>query len=281
VAKDDQGVANGSMGVAAGDYDGSGRPSLFVTNYENEMHALYRNDGREFFTFQTQRSGIAAIGRLYVGFGTGFIDVDNDGWEDLMIANGHVIRHPQAAPLKQRPVLLHNTAKGKETRFENYTTRGGPYFRADHVGRGIAFGDLDNDGRIDMVISHLNEPVVLLRNECGEGNHWLGLELATKDHRDVVGTKVILKVGNQTLTRFITAGGSYLSSSDRRCVFGLGQATKIDELAIFWPADSDTGRRLNQNWASRGGFDITTQFPIDRYHRLIQGEWAPQAPRGK
>src|SRR5262249_21010711 len=112
VARDDRGVANGSLGTAAADCDGSGRPCLWCTNYENEMHGLYRQRSNGTFLFSTPASGIAAIGRQFVGFGTGFLDIDNHGWEDLVIANGHVIRFPTGAPVRQRPVLLRNKGKG-------------------------------------------------------------------------------------------------------------------------------------------------------------------------
>src|SRR5437868_1975812 len=174
VARDERGVPNGSMGTDAADYDGTGRPSLWCTNYENEMHALYRNLGKGMFFFSTPASGIAAIGQSYVGFGTGFVDLDNHGYPDLAIANGHVIRFPGGSGVRQRPVLLRNKGNG---RFVDISRQGGTYFRSEHIGRGVAIGDLDNDGRPDLVISHLNEPVVLLRNETNVGNHWQGIEL--------------------------------------------------------------------------------------------------------
>jgi RNA polymerase sigma factor (sigma-70 family) len=243
-ARDDRGVPNGSMGVAAADYDGSGRASLWCTNYENEMHALYKNQGGGMFLFSTPAAGIAAIGQQYVGFGTGFLDVDNDGWEDLVITNGHVIRHPKQAGLQQRPVLLRNLGKG---RFADITIQGGDYFRAQHMGRGLVIGDLDNDGRPDLVISHLNEPVALLRNQAGVGQHWLGVELVGDKHRDIVGAKVIVEVGGRKLTRFTHGGGSYLSSGDRRMLFGLGKAARIDRLTVIWKPGQEqhwTGEQL-------------------------------------
>jgi hypothetical protein len=255
VALDGHGVANGSMGVDAADFNQSGRPSLWVTNYQNENHALYRNDGRELFSYVTQAAGIAAIGQTYVGFGTGFLDLDGDGWEDLVIANGHVIRHPQGTTVRQLPVLLRNRGRG---RFQDVTRQAGAYFRTPHLGRGLAIGDLDNDGRPDLVISHVNEPVVLLRNE-NRANHWLGVELAGCQHRDVVGARVTLEVGDRTLTQFAKGGGSYLSSGDRRLLFGLGMEDRVARLTVRWP----WGEPRVQHWDS---------LAIDRYHRLVQGK---------
>ncbi|HLJ96186.1 MAG TPA: CRTAC1 family protein, partial [Gemmataceae bacterium] len=229
VARGEDGTPDGSMGLDAADYDGRGLPSLWVTNYENEMHALYRNRGDGFFLFSTQSSGIAAIGRSYVGFGTGFLDVDGDGWEDLVIANGHVVRH--APNLRQRPVLLRNQGNG---RFANITADGGPYFQTPHRGRGLAVGDLDNDGRPDLVITHVNEPVVLLRNESPL-HPWLGIQLVGRENRDVVGAKVVLELDGRRQTRFAKGGGSYLSSGDRRFLFGLGTSTQAARLTVVWP----------------------------------------------
>jgi hypothetical protein len=257
VARDHNGVSNGSMGVDAADFDGSGRPSLWVTNYENELHGLYRNvlqQNRTYFIHSTQLTGIAAIGQVYVGFGTGFIDVDHDGWEDLFISNGHVIRHPYRDNLQQVPVLLRN----QQGRFEDATARGGSYFTARHRGRGVAFGDLDNDGKVDMVLCHVNEPVAVLRNVAETGHHWLGVALRTKDQRDVAGAKLMLSAGNKKLTRFVKGGGSYLSANDARIVFGLEKTGKIDELTVVWP----TGTPRRERWRD---------LAVDRYHPLEQG----------
>src|SRR5262249_47794663 len=138
-------------------YDRSGRPALWVTNYENELHALYRNDckpGRPFFQFRSTAAGIAALGQKYVGWGTAFVDVDLDGWEDLFVINGHAIRYPTGkdSSRKQQPVLLINQG-GK---FRIASKRIGDYQKVPRLGRGAAFGDLDNDGRTDVVVSHLN-----------------------------------------------------------------------------------------------------------------------------
>jgi hypothetical protein len=257
-ARDLGGSANGSMGVDAADYDRCGRPSLFVSNYENELHALYRNECRGdaiVFQYASRSSGIAALGQSTVGWGTGFLDVDRDGWEDLFVATGHALRHPPrgGGDPRQRPILLRNQSGN----FTDISRQGGPYFRAPHLARGVALGDLDNDGRIDLVIGHLNEPVVLLRNEAASDNHWLGIELAGQNHADVVGTKLILEYDGQTQRRFAKGGGSYASSSDRRHVFGLGTATKIARLTAIWP----NGER--QQW---------TNLTPDGYYRLIQSE---------
>lgn len=264
VAVDDRGVPNGSMGVDAGDYDGSGRPSLLVTNYENEFHALYRNslrDGMLLFQYSTHGAGMASLGRQFVGFGTAFFDLDNDGWQDVVIANGHVIRHPISSGVRQRPILMHNRGLAGVGRFELVSASGGSYFRTDHQGRGLAVGDLDNDGSLDLVISHINEPVVLLRNQAGAGNHWLGIELVEPGHGDCVGARLVLEVDGRRLTRFAKGGGSYLSSADRRHLFGLGTAQKVGRLTVTWPSGKE------QHWEGLG---------IDRYWRLVAGEKVPQ-----
>lgn len=262
VARDSNGLSNGSMGVDAGDYNGSGRFSLFTTNYQHEAHALYRNKGDNQFVYASQSAGIAAIGLTYVGFGTGFVDYDRDGAEDLFITNGHVVRHPPApGELQQRPVLLRNLFQpGMEphrVRFENVTELAGPYFRKKHMGRGAAFGDLDNDGRTDVVVSHINEPVVLLRNALDNGHHWLGIELIGKPYRDAVGARLTLEVAGRKLVRTIRGGGSYLSASDQRILFGLGPQAGSGRLTVRWPS----GRE--QTWDS---------LKPDRYWRLVEGQ---------
>jgi enediyne biosynthesis protein E4 len=265
VALDGYGAANGSMGVDAGDPDGSGLPWLWCTNYENELHGLYRNlsrGGRPLFLYATPSSGIAAIGQRYVGWGTGFLDLDHHGWEDLFIANGHAIRYPTGTTRRQKPVLLRNW-NGK---FKDLTPRGGPYFREAHLSRGAALGDLDNDGKIDLVVSHMNEPVAVLRNVAPAGGRWLGVALRGAGHADVVGARVTLEAGGRKQTRFARGGGSYASAPDPRLVFGLGKADRVERLSVVWP----DGKR--QEWTGLG---------LDRYHVLNQGEKEAREFRAK
>jgi hypothetical protein len=236
-----------------------------VTNYENELHALYRNEcrpGHAFFTHRTTAAGIAALGQKYVGWGTAFIDVDLDGWEDLFVANGHAIRFPTGKDVKrkQQPVLLLNF----NGRFRNASRLIGDYFQKPHLARGVAFGDLDNDGRTDLVINHTNEPVAVLRGIGGQGRHWIGIELEGKDHACVVGAMATFATENATQTRFAKGGGSYASACDQRLLFGLGDE-KAGKLTIRW-AD---GKQEKFNGLA-----------VDRYYRIVQGSGKAESPRG-
>jgi hypothetical protein len=256
-ARDDTGTPNGSMGLGAADCFGTGRPSLWVANYENELHALYRNDRKgemPIFTFCTALAGLAVFGRMTVGWGTGFVDIDHHGWEDLYLITGHAIRVPKTSPRAQRPILARNVGNGK---FKDITALGGPYFQSPHLGRGAVLADFDNDGRVDLAVIHTNEPVAILRNEADtKDNHWLGVELAGKDKHDVVGAKIILEAGGRKQTRFAQGGGSYASSSDRRHVFGLGTAGRIEKLIVVWP---------------NGAEQQFENLELDRYYRLSEG----------
>jgi enediyne biosynthesis protein E4 len=260
---------DGSMGVDAADYDGSGRPSLWVTTFESQRHALYRNQstGRLLsFRYETESAGIGVLGSTYVGFGTAFVDVDNDGWEDIVIAHGHVRRHPTRGPLRQKPVFFRNLGT---KRFVNSTAQGGPYFQVPHQGRGLAVGDLDNDGRPDLVITHLNGPPTLLRNDP-EGidvpvHHWLGLELIGRKHRDIAGARITVEAGGHRLTRFAKGGGSYLSASDRRLLIGLAAGQRVERVTVRWPWGGE------QQWQG---------LTVDHYWQLVEDEPAPRATCG-
>ncbi|MCS7044894.1 MAG: CRTAC1 family protein [Gemmataceae bacterium] len=267
-ARDEMGRAQGSMGLDVGDFNRSGWPSLFVTNYENEMHALYRHLGKEgHFHFSTTTTGLAAIGQRYVGWGTQFLDVDNDGWLDLIISNGHVIRHPVGAGVRQKPVLFWND----QGRFRDVTPRGGTYFHAEHCGRGLAVGDLDNDGWPDLVLSHVNAPAAVLRGIGGrtpEAHHWLGIELVGRGRRNIVGTKIEVHVDGRTLTYFAKGGGSWASACDPRHLVGLGRAAAVERIVVTWCH----GQR--QQWPGK-------DLPVDRYWRFVEGEPAPQVVEKK
>jgi hypothetical protein len=270
VALDELGTTLSGKGVAAGDYDNSGRPSILVPGYEDQRPSLFRNEGPLRFRYAGRAAGLSGTDPTFVGWGAGFFDLDHDGWLDLVIANGHCLRFPERRAgaqrgagkytVAQRPALLGN----KGGKFTGITAQGGPYFRKDHRGRGLALGDLDNDGRIDLVISHLNEPVAILRNEAkARGHHWLGVELRGQRRRDVTGARLVLQVeGLPVQTRYATAGGSFASSSDSRHVFGLGTAKRVGKLTVRWPSGKE------QSWQG---------LAIDRYWRLVEGE--EDAPR--
>jgi hypothetical protein len=259
-AMDESGHANGSMGVDVGDYDGSGRASLWVTVFQYEQHALYRGLGREMFHHQSSAAGIAALSRQFVGFGTGFIDIDNDGWEDLVIAHGHVFRAAAGgASRKQLPVLLRNTELQGRRFYEDRSIQGGAFFQTPAIGRGLAIGDLDNDGWPDLVVSHTNSPVALLRNQAAgtaKSNRWLGIKLIGRDHRDLVGSTVTLHGTSRKLTRFVKGGGSYLSANDPRLLFGLGPSEEVKKVTVRWSwGELQTWDSLepNQYWVLEEG----------------------------
>ena len=258
VAVDDNGHPNASMGVDADDYDGSGRASLWVTNFQHEFHGLYGNRGGELFDYHSRHAGIPAIGTNYVGFGTGFVDIDNDGWPDLVAVHGHVTLRPAGgSTLLQPPILLHNVERKGQRYFENVSKQGGEFFGIPARGRGVAIGDLDNDGRADLVVSHTNTPVVLLRNEAAPDAHWIGFRLMGHDHRDVVGSTVIVDLDDRRLTRFAKGGGSYLSASDPRILFGLGDKSAVRRVTVKW------------SWGETQTWD---NLRPDRYWKLIEGQ---------
>ncbi len=226
------------MGVALGDYDNSGRQSLYITNFAEEYKALYRNDG-DHFTDVSFRSKTAPSGLPYVGWGTAFLDYDNDGWLDLIAANGHV--YPQlgesaagaSAGYHQRRLLYHNRGDGT---FDEVAAQFGPALTEARVSRGLAVGDLDNDGRLDVVINDLDSRPQVLRNEIAGAGHWLLVKLKGKGHNtDAIGAIVTVKAGALTQTRLVQSGTSYLSQDDMRRHFGLGAQTQADAVEVKWP----------------------------------------------
>jgi hypothetical protein len=230
------GTADGSMGVDVGDYDLDGLPDLWVANFENQSFALYRNLGDCIFQHQSKTTGIAAARGIYVGFGSTFFDGDRDGDEDIFAANGHVMYHSQNSPYRQVPLLFENI---EGQRFASVGKDASTYFTTPHVGRGAATGDLDNDGRVDLVVTHSNEPIALLKNISRDENNWLQIKLrGSASNRDAVGARVVVETEAGKQSRQVKAGASYLSTSDKRLFFGLGTAKLVKRIEISWPSGS-------------------------------------------
>lgn len=231
----DQGTPDGSMGVDVGDYDSDGLPDLWVTNYERENNALYRNLGGGLFRHASQSAGIAALGAMWVGWGTRFMDADLDGDEDLIVTNGHVIRFPNNSPRRQLPLMLEN----RDARFINVAAAAGDYMKSPHCGRGLATGDLDNDGDEDVVITHVNEPVAILANESATNANWLLIRIiGRQSSRTSIGSSAVARIGEHRMLRQIRGGSSFASTSDPRIHFGCGSNSKVDELTITWGSGS-------------------------------------------
>ena len=241
VAYDPDGNAKAGMGVDVGDANGDGWPDFVVTTFNDEYHSLFLSRHGAFpYDDWTIPSRLAAYTRRYVGWGTRFIDYDNDGSLDLMIVNGHinpVIESTRTdVTYKQPPLLLRNNGKAV---FENVRDAAGPVFSTNYDARGLAVGDFDNDGAVDVVFTCLKDRPVLLRNNLGQGNAWIGFELVgTKSNRDAVGARLRLRIGGHQVVRWITSGSSYLSSQDQRVIFGLGHgpASRSVDLEITWPS---------------------------------------------
>jgi len=233
VARDDLGVANGSMGVDVCDYNRDGRPDLWAANYERESFALYRNEGAGQFLHVSQSTGITALGGMYVGFGSAFSDLDGDGDEDVLIANGHVIKYPRAAPIKQTPLILVND-KG---RFRRPMHPPIGFWATPRMGRGLAVGDLDGDLKPDAAFSHVNEEASLLCNRTENGNRhfWLRL-IGRPSNRDAVGASVVLHSSAGDLLRQVKGGGSYLSQSDLALHWGLPAGCEVTGATVVWPS---------------------------------------------
>jgi hypothetical protein len=231
-------VAN--MGLAAGDYRNDGHVSILSTTFSNDYKVLFQNDGTGTFTDVSYQAGIAAPSVPFVSFGDGFLDYDNDGWKDLLIVNGHV--YPQieqhqdwGSSYAQRPLLFHNLRNGT---FEAVPPVRGTGLAESGVSRGAAFGDLFNDGRIDVVVNNLDGVPFLLRNVSPDHNHWVEFQLigGPKSPRDAVGATVYLIGGGIRQRGDVLSGGSYLSSNDMRVHFGLGSANGVDGVEIHWPS---------------------------------------------
>jgi len=253
------GAAEAGMGIDIADYDGNGTEDAFITHLTHEKATLYVNTGKGYFEDRSAAAGLYLATTPYTGFGTAFVDYDNDGWLDLVITNGAVhlieklIRAEDPLPLHQTKQLLRNLGNG---RFEEVSASAGPAFALSEVGRGLAVGDIDNDGAIDFVVSNNNGRLRIFQNRVGAAASWVGLRLMT-GKRDAYGAKVELRRRNApTLWRRVRADGSYLSANDPRVLIGLGAGGEIEALIVHWPD------------GSREGF---APPPQRQYSTLIQG----------
>ncbi len=239
VAFNEAGVARAGMGVDAADYDGSGRPSLIIGNFSNEMMALYTNEGNGLFIDEAPTSTIGKASLLTLTFACFFFDVDLDGLLDIFAANGHVAddinRVQQKVTYAQPPHLFHNLGN---KRFEEMTPRLGAAMRQPIVARGAAYGDFDNDGDLDLLITTNNGPARLLRNDGGNANHMLRVKtVGTKSNRDGIGARIKIALDNgQSRWALVKTGSSYCSQSEMPVTFGLGAAARVKEIEVTWPS---------------------------------------------
>ena len=254
------GQTEAGMGVDAGDFDGNGTDDIFVTHLMEETNTLFTNLGEAIFEDRTRESGLGMPGRRFTGFGTLFFDYDNDGWLDLLVANGAVQLLPELMgkgdpfPLGQPNQLFHNTGKGS---FVEVGEQAGAGFQLVEVSRGAAFGDIDNDGDTDVLVTNNNGPARLFLNQVGNRNHWLGLRLVGKNGRDMLGARVEVVIDkNRVLRRRVRTDGSYLSANDPRILAGLGNVKQVDAIRVRWPDGS------SEEWKSP---------LVDRYIVLKQG----------
>ena len=253
VGYSDGGRARSGMGVDAADVFNSGYQDLFVANVDQEMFSLYRNMKNETFRDAAHANNVAQSTRLLSGWGLKFFDYDNDGAVDLILANGHpddMIEDYSAQVKYKEPVLLFHQENGK---LRDVSAEAGPAFSKSYPARGLAAGDFNNDGLIDILIGANGGPPVLLKNRAGVGNHWLGLKLeGMKCNRDGIGAKIRWSAGGVVRSRMKNSGGSYLSSHDPREVLGIGKAEKLDWVEITWPQPSGKVQRIENP-------------PLDRY----------------
>lgn len=258
-AYDDSGNVHGGMGVDWGDYNNDGKFDLFVATFQNESKNIYHNDGGGLFTDKSAMLGLSPA-QPAVTFGAKWFDADNDGWLDLALANGHVqdnIDQIDKSARYRQPIQLFRNESG--ARFEEISqTRIDPGSLRPIVGRGLAAGDYDNDGRVDLLVVDSEGEPLLLHNEAAPAGHWIGLTLAqpTGGNRGAYGALVTLEAGGRKFLRQCHPGGSYLSSSDPRVHFGLGDAARVDRLTVRWPD---------------GKTETFTDLPADRYLTLARG----------
>ena len=260
------GKPQAGMGVAIGDYDRNGTMDIFKTNFAGDTSTLYANTGDGFCEDKTFASGIG-IHTRWLGWGTGFVDLDNDGWLDLVLCNGHV--YPEVEQLKteagykQRKVVYRNLGTG---RFEDVTIALGPPAVTPKAARGAAFGDFDNDGDVDVVINNVHDMPDLFRVESDPANHWLTVKLVgTRSNRSAIGSRLRCLAGGAVQVQEVRGGGSYISQNDLRAHFGLGSVTRVERLEVRWP------NGLEEEWLD---------LAVDRIHTLKEGTGRPLGVKG-
>jgi enediyne biosynthesis protein E4 len=236
-AFNEDGKEQAGMGSTIGDYNGDGKPDIFKTNFSDDTATLYRNNGDGTFDDVTFAAGLGLYTK-YLGWGTAFVDVDNDGWPDLLLVNGHVYpevsKQHLGSDYEEPRVLYHNLGNGK---FEDISGSSGPGITTARSSRGLVVGDLWNDGRMSAVVSNMNEPLSLLVNQVKNENHWIGIKtVGAKSNRDGIGAKIRVSAGARIRVDEVRSGSSFDSNNDMRVHFGLGKAAKVDWVEIRWPS---------------------------------------------
>ena len=259
VAYSQDGRERSGMGVDSADFDQDGWPDLFVTNVDQEMYSIYRNNHDLTFEDLAGQMGLGRLTRLMSGWGVKFFDYDNDGNLDLFIANGHpddkIEVHSSHVTYKEPLLLFHNNGRS----LESVGAAAGPAFAQSFAARGMAIGDFNNDGAVDVLAAVNDGPPLLLKNVAAPENHWLGVRLVgQKSNPDAIGAKIAWQAGDLKRSKLKVGGGSYLSSHDPREVLGIGKRVKIDKLEIRWPQPS-------------GRTETFTDLPIDRYITIVEG----------
>lgn len=265
-AVNENGSEQGSMGVTVGDYDHDGRFDLFVTNFDDDYNTLYHNDGPNAFTDVSYAAKVAAVSLPYVGWGTKFFDYDNDGWVDLFVANGHV--YPQIPTYRQRNLVHHNNRDGT---FTEVAAQLGAPFLEKGVARGAVFGDLDNDGDVDIVINNLDGAAQVLRNDGGNASNSVLIKtVGVKSNRDGIGARLKVVSGDLAQVDEVRSADSYISQSDLRLHFGLEKKTKIDLIEVRWPSgtvDKITNINANKILTIKEGQGLISQKDFNNSQR--------------
>jgi len=262
------GLTQGGMGTDWGDYNNDGRSDLFVATFQSEPKSLYRNDGRGLFTEDGGSLGIAQRTSQYVAWTAKFLDYDNDGWLDLMLTNGHTqdnVNLVEKGRSYRQPAQLFHNENG--SRFRDASIDGGPAFTQPIAGRGAAFGDFDNDGRVDVLVVDEEGAPLLLHNGDKSANHWLGIRLIGKScNLDGIGARVTVRANGKTYVRDMQLAGGYMSAHDPRVHFGLGQAEGPAAVTVRWP---------------NGQTDAIANVPLDKYVTVTQRAARPSAPQNR